>query len=255
MSNTTSPTSYEQFSISIRGEADFLLPAERANLKIIVSSTGNEKHSVAKEVVSSARQIETLLRKHGPRSATAEAKQAAAIDFWSRTSLSESSEKPYDHESRKELPTKYKAMVDYEVHFRKFQAISGVIASLSTIPHNDTQPISWILQDGTIKNHRSALRTHAAKNAYQKALGYAQALGYEKVVPVKLQEAQVYTHPSSRKAAALGLLYPSDDVENARKNLAVEEHEGWTEVREAAFEYQPEDIKMSVAVDASFIAQ
>lgn len=87
-------SSLDKFVITVRGEAILYLPAERALLNIEVSSDGEDKQQVARDVVNTAKILETLLRQLGPKDTTAEAKKAAAIDVWGRTSLVESSEDP-----------------------------------------------------------------------------------------------------------------------------------------------------------------
>ncbi|EME41958.1 hypothetical protein DOTSEDRAFT_72907 [Dothistroma septosporum NZE10] len=239
-----------KFEITLKGESSIHLPAERAVLGVKVASKELNKQTAAQGVVSTTRKIETLLRKLGPHINTAEARELASIDFWSRTSLTETIHHPWDHKNQVQLAPEFTATVDFEAHFKKFQSIGGFINDLSNLPYTETQPVKWILKEETKDAHRTEVRTQAAKNAQQKALEYAQALGYKHVVPYMLEEAQIYAVSSNRKMGRI----PADGVEGSRKNLADADTEGWEEVGGSVFEYQPEDIKMNVAVNTSFYA-
>lgn len=85
----------KKFEISLEGDATILLPAERAVLKIEVLDTDQNKQRASDNVVSSAKVVEELLRKLSPQSSSSESKLKAAVDHWSRTSISESSHVGY----------------------------------------------------------------------------------------------------------------------------------------------------------------
>lgn len=105
MSSRTSSSS-DAFEISLEGKADVSVPAERAVLVIDVTTKGHNKQEVAGAVVSTARQMETLLTQlsqpahNNPESST----EKPSIDHWTRTSLGESNHVPFDNETRKHLP-------------------------------------------------------------------------------------------------------------------------------------------------------
>lgn len=84
-----------KFEITLCGDASVLLPAERAVLSVEVSSTERNKQTASHSVVSTAKSVESLLRKLGPKDSSAEATLNASVDHWSRTSMSETSQVPY----------------------------------------------------------------------------------------------------------------------------------------------------------------
>lgn len=154
-----------------------------------------------------------------------------------------------DHKNEKHRRREYTSTVSFEVRFQQFQAIAGLIQDLAALPHVETRPLQWILTAKTKDENRSALRVGAAKNAHEKALEYAQALGYQKVEPFQLSEGHMGAYSSNSKAARLSR--PAADV--VSKNLAVGDVE-MEDAGEDVFRYQPEDVKMSASVDASFYA-
>lgn len=84
-----------KFEITLCGDASVLLPAERAVLRVEVSNTEHNKQTASNAVVSTAKSVEALLRKLGPKDSSAEAKLNASVDHWSRTSMSETNQIPY----------------------------------------------------------------------------------------------------------------------------------------------------------------
>ena len=235
----------QSFEIDVKGEVEILLPAERALLSVTVNTQGQDKAKVTDGVVTSARKVEATLRKICAQKEN----QTAAVDYWSRTSLSEHSHVPYDNERKINLPREYQATVDFEVRLQRFNRLGPVIHELVAIEHVGTKAVEWVLTAETKEAQRSKLRTLAAKNALSKAQDYAKALGYDKVVAFEIKEAQQYTRSSSRKSGWA----QSDGVETQSKNMA--DTEDWEDVGEQAFQYTPEEVKMSQSVNAKFRAE
>ena len=75
------------FIINVTGRAEIPHPAERALIHVSVASSGINKAAVSDEVLTTARHIEGLLRQLSPQEDTPEAKQAAALAHWSKTSV------------------------------------------------------------------------------------------------------------------------------------------------------------------------
>ena len=86
------------------------LTAERAVLGVKISQKHQEKQVAAQNVVATTRKIEILLRNLGPQSNSVDAKERASVDFWTRTSLTETSHRPYDHKEQVHLPTEFTGM-------------------------------------------------------------------------------------------------------------------------------------------------
>ncbi|KAF7190697.1 hypothetical protein HII31_07856 [Pseudocercospora fuligena] len=231
-----------RFEIHLDGEANISLPAERTLLKFTVTNTTDEKSEAAKTVVSTARQVESLLIENS---------KSAVIDHWTRTSMTETEEYPYNHATNKrsEEP-EYEAEIKFEARFQNFAAVGPFISGLSDLPHIDTEPVEWILLEETKASHRASLRAKSARNAQQKAIEYANALGYGKVTPSKLREGNVYAYSARSKSGRT----VTDGTESMAKNLAG--MEDWEDVKGSdTFEYQPENIKISVAVHTEFYAE
>jgi hypothetical protein len=175
--------------------------------------------------------------------------QVAAVDYWSRTSLSETSHVPYDHEEKVHLEREYTASIKYDISLQRFERLGPVIHDLVAINNVSSNGVTWELTHDTIEAQKSKLRRMAAKNALVKAQDYAEALGYKKVFAVQATEAQMYTHSSNRKAGMM----PTDGIDKSAKNMA--EAEDWEHVGDEAFQYTPEGIKITQKASVKFAAE
>lgn len=235
----------KDFSIDVKGEADILLPAERAILSIQVNAQSQDKKQTTEATVSAARKVEAYLRETtAPKDG-----QKSSIDHWTRTSLTESNHAPYDNENKKYLPREYQAIVDFSIRLQKFSALGKTIHDLVAVEYVRSNGVQWILTDETIEAQKSKLRIEAAKEASRRAQDYAKALGYSQVIPNRLRESQAYTQSSNAKSGRV----PSNGIESQSKNMA--DVEEWEDLGEEAFQYTPEEVKISQKVDVAFRAE
>ncbi|KAK3708320.1 hypothetical protein LTR37_011585 [Vermiconidia calcicola] len=238
----------QQFEIEVDGEVELLLPAERAILSIRVEKMDHDKAKATESVIESAKKVEALLRKIS----TQDNGQVSAADYWSRTSLRETSHAPYDSDKKVYLPREYTALISYSVRMQKFNGLGPAIRELVAIEHVSTHGVEWVLTAATMEAQRSKLRVLSAQNALRKAQDYASTLGYDKVVPFKLTEKHQYTHTTSRKGGGVTRI-PKSDMETQTKNMA--EAEDWEDVGEEVFQYTPEEVKMTQSCNAEFRAE
>ena len=232
----------KEFTIEVKGEVEILLPAERAILSIQVNAESQDKKQTTDATISAARKVETFLR--APKNS-----QRSPVDHWTRTSLSEYSHTPYDNERKVYLPREYQATVEFHIRLQKFSALGKMIHDLVAIDYVRSTGVEWVLTNDTMESQKSKLRTMAAKEAFTRAQDYAKAVGYEKVTPIRIRENQAYTRSSNAKAGRI----PSDGVETQSKNMADDQE--WEDLGEEAFQYTPEEVKMTQSVNADFRAE
>ena len=235
----------KDFTIDVKPEVEISLPAERAVLSIQVNAQSQDKKKTTDATVASCRKVEAFLRD----TTALKENQECPIDHWSRTSLRESSHQPYDHEKKVNLPMEYQATVNFSIRLQKFNALGRTIRDLVAIDYVSSQGVQWILTHDTMEAQRSKLRALAAKEGLNRAQDYAKAAGHERVTPLEMKEAQAYTRSSNSKTG----LVPTDGVETRSKNMAnVEE---WEDLGEEAFQYTPEEVKMTLSLHAKFRAE
>jgi uncharacterized protein YggE len=236
---------YKEFTIDVKGEVEILLPAERAILSVQVNSQSQNKKQTTDATVSSARKVETFLRETtAPKNG-----QKSPVDHWSRTSLSEYTHTPYDSERKVYLPREYQATVEFHIRLQTFSLLGKMIHDLVAIDYVRSNGVEWVLTNDTMESQKSKLRTMAAKEAFARAQDYAKAVGYEKVTPLEIKENQAYTRSSNAKSGRI----PSDGIETQSKNMA--DAEEWEDLAEEAFQYTPEEVKMTQSVSAKFRAE
>jgi hypothetical protein len=235
----------KDFTIDVKGEVELLLAAERAVLSIQVNAQSQNKRETTDATVASARKVEAFLRETTAPSEN----ETSPVDYWSRTSLREYSHVPYDNERKVNLPREYQATVNFSIRLQKFNALGRIIHDLVAIEYVRSEGVQWVLTHDTMEAQRSKLRTLAAKDALDRAQDYAKAVGYERVLPLEMREAQAYTRSSNSKTG----LVPTDGVETQSKNMAA--FEEWEDLGEEAFQYTPEEVKMTLSLHAKFRAE
>lgn len=240
------------FAIHVKGEAEIPHPAERAVVDITITTDGLDKTTVSEDAQATAEIVEALLRDFSPSDGSEEAKNSAALNHWSRTSLSTSSYQPTDSHGRTmtEAPRRYKATMQFSARFQNFTRLGSFNRTLSELPNVQISQINWVLTEATKKSFHSQLRKIAARDALLKASEYADALGYKNVKPVELRAGGNTAQSRHMKA---GMIFGSNSSGNLPQNMV--EQQGRESGGEDRFMYQPEDVMMNLSVSAEFHAE
>jgi uncharacterized protein YggE len=175
------------FVLEVQGKAVIPHPAERAHVNVHIKNTGADKAAVSKNVLDSARQLESLLKELSAKDDSAEAKASAALAHWLKTGLSATSQRPYEN-GKKADADEYTAKIDFDIRFQNFKALGRFGAHISALPHVELRNIEWKLTAATENHFRSELRKKAASDAFRKAQDYCEVLGCRNLQPVALAE-------------------------------------------------------------------
>ena len=236
------------FTITVTGQAVIPHRAERALINVVVASSGISKQWVSDEVVTTSMHVEDLLKELSPKENTEEAKKAAALAHWSKTSLSATSHVPRDKDGH-DLARKYFASVTFDIRFRNFEKLGSFGTRLSTIPHVEINNIQWILTNITEKAFRSQLRKEAAREALQKAEDYAEVLGCKRVRPFELAESSYDSHAGMGAARMMQQQMPLQYQRAPGANSIGAQR------NETGLDFRPEEVTMSLNVTAKFHAE
>ena len=133
------------FTIHVNGKAVIPHTAERALINVVVASSGASKQWVSEEVITTAKHIESLLRELSPEDDSEEAKKAAPLAHWSKTSLSATSHVPHDRDG-KDLARKYHGSVTFDIRFRNFEKLGSFGTQLSAVPHVEVKTFNGFLR-------------------------------------------------------------------------------------------------------------
>ena len=248
------PSDVEPFVVRVDGYAEIPRPAERALIDVVITSSGKNKAAVSEEVITTAKHVENLLRELSPADESAEAKDAAALAHWAKTTLSSTSHVPYNKDGQPEA-RQYQASINFDIRFKDFKALGGFGSRLSALSHVEVRNIRWALTTATERSFKSQLRKEATRDALEKVKDYCEVMNCRNLRPVELTEDQstayssrengrprrgarstvagVYTHGSS----APGLEAISDERD------------------ESPLEFKPEVVKMGLNVSVTFHAE
>jgi uncharacterized protein YggE len=258
-------TTQEPFALTVSGSAVIPLLAERAKIHVTVSNEGLEKAAVSHEVISTAKQIETMLRQLAPQDDSLEAKAAASLAHWSKTSLSATSYLPYaNNANEEESERRYKSDIRFDIRFQNFKALGSFATALSSISNVEVGQIEWLLTEETKTSYHSQLRKDAAKDAMSKARDYCDVFGCENLRPVELDDTEgMYSHKPmkyhrSMQTARRAPQYPGTTGEGmaGRTLFRTPGQQGVGEESESPdLEFDPQSVQMSMEVTVKFHAE
>lgn len=244
------------FVINVKGFAEIPRSAERALIFVTVMSTGTNKAAVSDEVLTTAKHVESLLRELSPQHKTPEAKQAASLAHWSKTTMSATSYVPYDYTGNPHIPRQYNASIKFNIRFKESKALGDFGSRISALQHVEVIDVDWILTAATERSYRAELRKEATRDALQKAHDYCEVLGCTYVRPVELDEGTAMTRAvaSTFNANRMGQQAPSYQAMQCAPST-MPSRSANDRRDESPVEFRPEEVRMSMAIDVRFHAE
>lgn len=230
------------FLLTVQGKAEISHPAERAIIAINVQSEGLNKASVSDEVITTVRHLESILKPLAADNDSAEAKAAAPLAHWSKTSLSSTSWVPYNNKSDDILPRQYRATVNFDIRFQDFKALGAFGTKVSSLSHMEVQNVEWVLTEKTEKSFQSSLRKQAAESALRKAQDYCDAFGCVNLRPIELTDGDV----TDDSGMAYGRAAPG--------MMRAAGAGGGDDMRDEDLEFDPQEVKVNMEVTVKFHA-
>lgn len=258
-------TNMDEFVIHVTGRAEIHRPAERALINVSIASSGLNKAAVSDEVITTAKHVKTLLKDLSPKDDTPEARDAAALSHWSKTSLFATSHTVFTREGQQQAQVfgrprqadtlqigdqrrQYNASIKIDIRFKRFEALGDFGTKLSALEHVEVNGIVWLLTRATEQSHHSQLRTEAAADAVQKAEDYCKALNCTRLRASELRELQIAPAGQNLFGASLhfGVGGPFG---SSTANAAADRRD------ESPIEYRPEKVRMAMEVTVKFLAR
>ena len=214
--------------ISVQGSHTAWFPAERASVSIAVSADGPERDAVVTAATTAADAVR----------ATIEPLHAAGpISKWSADSLRVWSERPWN-QNGEQLDPVHHAALDLSVTFDDFTALSGWIEQVVRIEHVALAGIHWSLTDSRTTAVTAEVRSRAVKDAVSKASVYAQSIGLGSVTATAMADPGMLGDGSSPTPGFESRMAMKMDSASGGGGIAL----------------KPEQIEITAAVDARFIA-
>jgi hypothetical protein len=216
--------------ITVRGTFVVFEPPERGTVHATVAYEGPEMEPVYGRV---ARDLDTLKTSIGPL----QDPDNGPVTWWSTAALRTWTNRPWNQDG-KQLPLVHHASVGVQVKFSDFAELSRwVTQRITAIEGFRVSNVEWTLTGKRRAELQARVRTEAVRDAVDKARQYATALDLVDVRPVGIADAGM-----------LGAdLRPAAEGRAAYARAAAVS--GGPDV-----ELAPEDIEISAAVDARFVA-
>lgn len=216
--------------ITVRGTFSAFQPPERGTVRARLGLEGPQLQPVYDRVVRDLEAVKASIQPlHDPDS--------GPVTWWATQHVRTWADRPWNQDG-KQLPLVHHASVGIEVKFRDFAALSRWVGQhVEATVGFSLDGVTWALTEKRRHALAREVRTGAVRDAANRAQEYADALGLGPVRPVAVADAGMLGDGLHASGVA--------DVAYVRAGKA----EGGGEL-----ELAPEDIEVSAAVDARFVA-
>jgi len=218
--------------ITVRGEHEARVAPEEGVVRLSVRAEGPERGGVVERISALAEPLRTDL---GAR------QKQGGVREWSSQRVAVWANRPWNAEG-KQLALVHYASVEFSAAFTDFAGLSWWVSDISERDGLQIDTVEWQLTRETAKQAESDVATEAVRVAVERATAYARAIGLSSVTPVEV--------------ADVGLLGRDDPGSPAPMARMLKAASFAADLGGApAVELQPEDIIVSAAVEARFIAR
>lgn len=213
---------------SVRGSAWAEEPPERGVVRLSLSFEGPSAPPVYEQLVAALDRVRDSI---GPLTG-----DDGAISEWSTQTVRTWADRPW-HERGKRLPLVHHASVSAVVEFRDFGALSRWVGEhVEGTAGFTVSGVSWTLTEERRRAVERDVRARAVREAAGRAQEYADALDLGPVRPVAVADIGMLSDPGPVGAAPM-MAAVRDFTESAPE-----------------LGFEPEDIRVTAAVDARFVA-
>lgn len=207
--------------------------AERATLHITVSFDGADREPVVRAATETAKRLtDELSDIHDTESGPVVSWSSDRVRIWA--------DRPWNSEGR-QMPLVHHAQIGVTAEFSDFRSLEQIVEKATLLDGVQVGGIEWSLTRETEANLLSYVRTQAVADAVEKANVYAKAVGLAEVTPLAVADPGMLGTGGSGFPAA-----PKMEMMMARGGMA--------DAAGPQFDFTPEEISVSAAVDARFAA-
>jgi len=218
--------------ISVQGQHTAWYTAERASVVVSISFDGPQRNPVFVSATAAVDAVrETVLSRFD--------KNTGPITWWSADTVRVWSERPWNNEG-KQLDPVHHAALDLTAKFNDFEALAAWIELVVAIPGANISGIEWSLTDASRTSATTEVRSRAVKDAVAKASVYAQSIGLGSVTATAIADPGMLGNGGSSGPIAMDRMM--------MKSSFAPDGAG-------ALDLKPEQIEISAAVDARFVAE
>lgn len=217
--------------ITVQGTFSAWYPAERATVHLSVDLQGPDRQSVLEAATASADEVrESIEALHDS--------QAGPITWWSSDRVNVWAERPWNQDG-KVLPPVFHASVGFTAKFKEFGSLAEWIERVAEISGVTIRDTIWDLTESRKLSVTAEVRSRAVKDAVSKATVFAQSIGLGTVRAIALSDPGMLGDQTGPGPVPVYDMMRTSKLESGGgPPLAL----------------KPEEIEVSAAVDARFIA-
>lgn len=212
--------------VVVRGHARRRYPAERASVSLSANLEGADREDVYRRAVGLQEPLTADLTR---------LRETGAVNRWSSDQLRVFSFRPYSADGIR--PLLYRVVIRVDAEFADFEQLSTFLDRWAVQDGVEVGNTDWDVSEDNRRAYEAALRAEAVADATAKAQAYATAAGRGAVTAVQLADP--------------GML--SDDRPTPRPMMARMAMDAAG--APPALELRPDDIELTIAVDARFVAE
>jgi len=218
-----------EVTITVRGEHETRVAPEEAVAHISVRAEGPERGAVVERIAAVAAPL---------REDLASRNDAGGLSEWSSQRVSIWANRPWNNEG-KQLALVHYASVEITATFTDFAVLSWWLSDVAERDGVQIDSVNWRLTSASASSTEAEVAAQAVKVAVDRATAYASAIGLSTVVPLEIADLGLLTDASAGPSAAPKMM----------RAMAMDSSGG------PAVGMQPEDIVVTAAVEARFLAR
>lgn len=218
-------------TITVRGEHEVHVAPEEAVAHLTVRAEGPERGAVVERIAALAAPLRDDLTAR---------KEAGGVVEWTSQRVSVWANRPWNNEG-KQLALVHYASVEITATFSDFAALSWWLSEVAERDGVQVDTVAWRLTPATTKTVQAQVAAHAVSVAVDRATAYAGAIGLSALTPVEIADVGLLARPADSPSPAPKMM----------RAMAMSMDAGAA----PALELQPEDIVVSAAVEARFVAR
>jgi len=218
--------------ITVQGEHTAIFTAERATVGVSVNYDGGDRRDVFDAANATAKALrERISELHD--------EQRGPITAWSSDAVRVWGDRPFN-DSGAQLPVVYHATIGFTAQFSDFDALARFIETAAESDGITVSHLDWELAKEHIATATNDVRTLAVQDSVAKATVYANALGLAGVTATALADPGMLGDATSASGGGFRLASASRGLMDMGGSPQLS--------------LRPEDIEVSVTVDARFVA-
>ncbi len=219
--------------LTVRGSHSARYPAERATLRVSVNRDGSKREPVFASATVVAEQVRSEL-------SALHDTDAGPVVSWSSGSVRVWGDRPWNSDG-KQLAMVYHAVINFTAEFSDFDALSRFVETAATTDGVTVGALEWALTKERQLAADAEMRSRAVADAVAKATAYAHAVGLSGVTAIAIADPGMLGDQASTAGGGY-------ELASARGFMKMD-------AGTAELSLSPEDIEVSAAVDARFVAR